>query len=85
MLLDAGEVLEKDVAFPGHGVVSEETQELTPSHVRLATSLYRSACSFAEMFGVDPEMVEECRKEADLIESYLPKDEGTSPTFEEAP
>ncbi len=57
---------------PGHGMVNNQTQELTPSHIRMAASIYRSACDFAEKVGVEEELVTNCRKEADEIESFLP-------------
>jgi hypothetical protein len=68
----AGEALEKDVAFvPGHGVVSEETQELTPSHVRLIANIYRTACDLCEQLGGDDKLIDECRGEAAQLESFL--------------
>jgi hypothetical protein len=65
----AGDALEKDVAFvPGHGVVSEETQELTHSHIRLIANIYRAACGLCEQLGGDNQLIDECRKEAAQLE-----------------
>jgi hypothetical protein len=73
----AGDVLEKDVAFvPGHGVVSEETQELTPSHIRLIANIYRTACDLCEELGGGQDLVEEFRSEADKLESFAETETG---------
>ena len=64
-------VLQVRAVVPGHGEVSMQTQELTPSHIRLLSSVYRATCNFAEISGGDKTLIEDCRKEASKLESYV--------------
>jgi hypothetical protein len=56
---------------PGHGAVTLQTYELTPSHIRLLASVYRSACNFAQQAGGDAGLIETCREEAARLESCI--------------
>jgi hypothetical protein len=70
--------LEERAVIPGHGEVSLQTQELTPSHVRLLVSVYRATCRFAEAAGGDAQLVETCRREASQLESFVePQPDGS--------
>jgi DNA-binding Lrp family transcriptional regulator len=70
--------LEERAVIPGHGEVSLQTQELTPSHVRLLASVYRAACRFAEIAGGDTQLVETCRREVSRLESFVePQPDGS--------
>ncbi len=62
--------------IPGHGAVTHETGELTPSHIRLLANVYVAACNFAQHVGADPELVETCRKEAEQLESFVQPQSG---------
>ena len=61
---------------PGHGEVSLHTQELTPTHIAFLASVYRLACSFAENVGGDPKLVEDCRREAAQLISFIEPEAG---------
>ena len=61
--------------IPGHGLVTIQTDRLTPSHVRLANSVYSAALRFAESVGVDPELVGTCREEIEFLDSATPEEE----------
>jgi hypothetical protein len=63
-------LVEWKAVVPGHGAVSQETQQLTTSHISLLTSIYRSACNFAERCKVDPGLVKTCREEASRLETH---------------
>ena len=62
---------------PGHGAVTLQTYELTPSHVRLLAGVYRSACNFAQQAGGDAQLIASCREEAERLESSIEPDEIT--------
>ena len=59
-----------DMVIPGHGDVSPQTQELTPTHIGLLVAVYETACNFAELVKGDVRLVEICRKEAQKLKSY---------------
>jgi len=59
-----------DMVIPGHGDVSPQTQELTPTHIGLITAVYESACNFAELVEGDAKLIETCREEAQRLKSY---------------
>ena len=63
--------VEAEAVIPGHGVITLQTQELTPSHITLLATVYRSTCNFAEQAGGDPQLIETCRKEAAQLESSV--------------
>jgi hypothetical protein len=63
-------LIDERAVVPGHGEVSLQTQELTPSHIRLLANVYRATSNFAEIAGGDPQLITICRKEADQLESY---------------
>jgi hypothetical protein len=65
------EPVEEAAVIPGHGYVSLQTQELTPTHIRLLANVYRSACNFAQHVGANPDLIKTCRKEASQLESYV--------------
>ena len=64
-------LVEEEAVIPGHGVITLQTQELTPSHIALLATVYRSTCNFAEQAGGDPQLIETCRKEAAQLESCV--------------
>jgi hypothetical protein len=64
-------LVEEEAVIPGHGLITLQTQELTPSHITLLVAVYRSTCNFAERSGVNPELVEICRKEASQLETCI--------------
>ena len=64
---------------PGHGLVTRQTNRLTPSHVRLANSVYRAALRFAESLEVDPVLVGECREEIEFLDSVTTKEGELAP------
>jgi hypothetical protein len=66
-----GGLIDERIVVTGHGVVTQQTQELTPTHIRLTANAYRAACNFAQHVGGDPELVEKCRREALQLESYI--------------
>jgi hypothetical protein len=70
-----GTLLNEFVIIPGHGVVSLQTQELTPTHIALIASVYETACRFAENVGGDPDLIRTCREEAAQLLSYIAPDE----------
>jgi len=57
-------LLEKRRILPHHGLVTLQTEELTPSHVRLAANILLAACRFAEFVGVDSNRVNVCSRKA---------------------
>ena len=72
-------LLSDEVVVPGHGDVSIQTQELTPTHIALLAAVYKTACNFAENVGADPDLVRTCRQEAAQLRSYIePQDSETS-------
>lgn len=60
-------LLEKRRIVPHHGLVTLQTEELTPNHVRLAANILLAACRFAHYMGVDPDKVEECSQKARVL------------------
>ena len=64
-------LVEHEAVAPGHGVITLQTQELTPSQITLLAAAYKSTCDFAEQAGANSGLVETCRKEASQLESYL--------------
>ena len=60
-------LLEKRRIVPQHGLVTLQTEELTPHHVRLAANILLAACRFAKLVGVDPERVKECSHKAQAL------------------
>jgi hypothetical protein len=68
-------VVNDRAVVPGHGDVSLQTQELTPTHIALLASVYRAACNFAELVGGDAQLIGACREEAARLESYIQTDE----------
>jgi hypothetical protein len=57
-------LLEKRRILPRHGLVTLQTEELTPSHVRLAANILLAACRFAEFVRVDSSRVNDCSRKA---------------------
>ncbi len=64
-------IVDERAMIPGHGYVSYQTQELTPTLVRLVAGVYRRTCDFAEQAGVDPGLVAACRREANQLDIYV--------------
>jgi len=60
-------LLEKRRIIPRYGLVTLQTEELTPNHVRLAANILLAACRFAHHMGVDPKKVEECSRKAQVL------------------
>ncbi len=52
-----------------HGVVTPQSEELTPTHLSLVASMLRRACDFAELAKGDPKLIEDCRREASFLDS----------------
>ena len=63
--------VQEGAVVPGHGYVSLQTEELTPTHIRLLANVYKAACSFAQYVGGDSELVKACGEEASQLESYV--------------
>jgi hypothetical protein len=63
--------VQEDAVIPGHGYVSLQTEELTPTHIRLLANVYKAACSFVQHVGGDQELVKACVEEASQLESYV--------------
>jgi hypothetical protein len=53
-------------------LVTAQTEELTPTHIRLAANVLRAACNFAELTKVNPKLIEECRSEPSFLDSQAP-------------
>ena len=58
--------------IPEHGLVTEATQELTPSHLSILISTYEAACRFSESSGGDAQLIESCRKDIKDLKSQIP-------------
>jgi len=60
-------LLKKYRILPSYGLVTLQTEELSPSHVRLAANILLAACRFAELVGVNPERIKECVHKAQVL------------------
>jgi hypothetical protein len=67
--LEGGKLFAERAVVPGHGIVSMQT--MTPTHLRVLASIYRSACNVVEQIGGDSSLIAACREEATQLESYL--------------
>jgi hypothetical protein len=73
---DVPDVLGPDFAvIRGHGLVTAQTNELTPTHIRLVANVLRAACNFAELTKADPKMIKESRNEASFLDSVAEESE----------
>jgi hypothetical protein len=79
---DIPSILGPDFAvIKGHGLVTVQTNELTPTHIRLVANVLRAACNFAELTKADPRLIEESRNEASFLDSQAPENpEQEAPT-----
>jgi hypothetical protein len=58
------ELAEQNAILPGRGLVTQQTQEITPSLTRILANVYESACNYTEQAGGDTQLIEACRREA---------------------
>jgi hypothetical protein len=77
------ELVENRAIIPGHGLITRQTQEVTPSLIRIVANVYKAACNFAEQAGGDPKLVESCRSEASRLESFVSQEPDRAPEVEE--
>ena len=74
-----GKLVNRKAILPGHGAVTLETQQLTPSHVSLMTAIYKVACNLAQRCRADPGLVKTCKEEADRLGAFAQPNNASTP------